>query len=291
MSGAKRAFFSYIAHHSLATRHGYAYSAAVAQGRGHAIHYTAVEGARRAQSVLLAAVGDTVMPPVMRATLGSPLPEPTWGGAPAGRALAPEQPGWTRAHELEARVEVDGVELVVYEAEWNGAHCCPLRGLSAADSARLEEMERPGHAHYHGYRHGSRDWVITRVATGESLFVPSLTAHMIADHGFFQCSGRYRVDPLALLRVLGMASDGRVGPVSTAEHRHMAADKIHARGDFGRAGPIAHQPAVDGRRSNPVAAASAAAEPIVDSGRSNPAGAASAAEPTALPSLRVDRAA
>jgi hypothetical protein len=141
-----------------------------------------------------------------RDTRLQPFPEPEWGGAPAGRTLAPAQPLWHRRHEYEARVYVEGVPLVVYEVEWNGAHPCPLRTLNQPDRETLEELESRAHPHYHGYRHGGRDWVITNEMSGESIFVPSLTAHLITDHGYFQCSGRYRVDPTTLMRVLGLLS-------------------------------------------------------------------------------------
>jgi hypothetical protein len=133
-----------------------------------------------------------------------PFPEPVWGDTSIGRTLAPAQPYWHRRHEYEARVVVADTALIVYEVEWDDAHPCPLRTLNEPDREQLEKLESRAHPHYHGYKHGGRDWVITNETSVESIFVSSLTAHPIVDRDYFQCSGRYRVDSTALTRILGL---------------------------------------------------------------------------------------
>ncbi|MGH2911390.1 MAG: hypothetical protein ACRDJ3_02825 [Solirubrobacteraceae bacterium] len=57
-----------------------------------------------------------------------------------------------------------------------------------------------------GVRHGSIDWRIRNLQSGEELRGPGLIVHLIRAHDFFE--GRQspaRVDPVALARTLGMS--------------------------------------------------------------------------------------
>ncbi len=56
-----------------------------------------------------------------------------------------------------------------------------------------------------GVTHGSIDWRVRNLDTGEELRGPGLIVHLIRAHEFFEGPGSpFRVDPLALARVLGI---------------------------------------------------------------------------------------
>jgi hypothetical protein len=56
-----------------------------------------------------------------------------------------------------------------------------------------------------GVRHGSVDWWITNMRTGEEMKGPGLVVHLIRDHHFFEgMSSPNRVDPHRLARLLGL---------------------------------------------------------------------------------------
>lgn len=58
-----------------------------------------------------------------------------------------------------------------------------------------------------GIEHASVDWTIENLRTGQSLKGPGLIVHLLHDHHFAE--GRespYRVDPVALARLLGLGS-------------------------------------------------------------------------------------
>jgi len=56
-----------------------------------------------------------------------------------------------------------------------------------------------------GVRHASVNWHVRNRSTGDELRGPGLIAHLIRAHRFFEgFESPYRVDPLALARVLGL---------------------------------------------------------------------------------------
>jgi hypothetical protein len=53
------------------------------------------------------------------------------------------------------------------------------------------------------YTFGDKDWVIENLKSGERVFLPSQTLHMLVEHGFGQgLSSKFRVDPEQWVRVL-----------------------------------------------------------------------------------------
>ena len=63
-----------------------------------------------------------------------------------------------------------------------------------------------------GVRHGSVDWLVTNLNTGEEMKGPGLAVHLIRDHHFFEGPmSPNRVDPLGLARLLGLPSTTRSG--------------------------------------------------------------------------------
>ena len=72
-------------------------------------------------------------------------------------------------------------------AIWGGAQECPF--------------QRPEDKGYHGYEYGSTDLFVTNLKTGKKIHIPSISAHMIEEHGFFQ-NTTYPVRPDELIDVL-----------------------------------------------------------------------------------------
>lgn len=72
-------------------------------------------------------------------------------------------------------------------AIWGGAQKCPF--------------QRPEDKSYHGYEYGSTDLFVTNLKTGKKIHIPSVSAHMIEKHGFFQ-NTTYPVRPDELIDVL-----------------------------------------------------------------------------------------
>lgn len=115
-----------------------------------------------------------------------------WSGSDF-HTLVPRQDGWHVWEIKEAIVRLDDcktTDFLVSEITWGGAMQCPLQ----SDDDRV----------YYGYDYGNRDWVVTRRDTGERVFLPSLTVHLMLCHGGF-CQGvgmPYRVEPGTMLRAL-----------------------------------------------------------------------------------------
>lgn len=70
---------------------------------------------------------------------------------------------------------------------WGGAQECPFQ--------RSEDKR------YHGYEYGATDLFVTNLKTGKMMRIPSISAHMIAKHGFFQ-NTTYPVRPIDIIEVL-----------------------------------------------------------------------------------------
>jgi hypothetical protein len=88
----------------------------------------------------------------------------------------------TRVGALECRVRVhQGFQICPWVRDSHHAQC----------SAGL------------GVRHGSVDWWITNLTTGQEMKGPGLVVHLIRDHHFFEGPmSPNRVDPSALARLL-----------------------------------------------------------------------------------------
>ena len=57
-----------------------------------------------------------------------------------------------------------------------------------------------------GVQHGSVDWWLTNLKTGERMEGPGIAVHLIRDHHFFEGQeSPHRVDPTRLARVLNLA--------------------------------------------------------------------------------------